>query len=145
LIRALGPAEGTALNMKETTDAEALLIRKEGSKGQLGSQGTAPAFTPVSDQTVSERERVTFTVTASDPDGGALTYEAAGLPRYATFDSVEQRFTWRPRPGQDGTWAIAFTATNAQGAASTLVVRIKVRALERSPLEVALDLRTPRT
>jgi hypothetical protein len=132
----LGSGKETRLAMGDTSDAEALFLKpvqKEPTQAIEGprvpSDNDAPVFTPVDDQSVNELERVSFTVEAVDPQGGSLTYQALGLPRHATFDPVERRFTWRPRPGQDGTWVIKFTATDANGATSALTVRIKVRAL----------------
>jgi hypothetical protein len=143
--RLLDPGKDEVLTMTDTTDADALFLAKPKTMAPRVSltpppENGSPDFRPLSDQTVSELKRLSFTVTASDPDGGPLTYEASGLPRHATFDPVEQRFTWRPRPGQDGTWAITFTATDARRATSTLVVRVRVRARKQTVLGVVPNI-----
>lgn len=45
---------------------------------------------------------LTFTVTASDPDGNTLTYTAGNLPSGAGFDPATRTFTWTPAYTQAG-------------------------------------------
>ena len=40
----------------------------------------APVVTAIADQTSAENAAISLAVTASDPDGDALTYSATGLP-----------------------------------------------------------------
>ncbi|MCP4312585.1 MAG: hypothetical protein GY790_15085, partial [Bacteroidetes bacterium] len=68
---------------------------------------------PIGDQSVNEGETLSFSVTATDPDGDSLTYSASNLPPGATFDLVPQIFTWTPEQGQAGSYtAILFTVTD---------------------------------
>jgi hypothetical protein len=56
----------------------------------------APVLVSVGDRTVNEGELLTFTISATDPDGDALTYSASNLPEGATFDPDTQTFSWTP-------------------------------------------------
>ena len=40
----------------------------------------APVVTAIADQTSAENAAITLAVSATDPDGDALTYSATGLP-----------------------------------------------------------------
>ena len=54
-----------------------------------------PLTTPVG-------ERLTFTLSATDPDTDPLTYSASSLPPGATFNPQTRAFTWMPSVGQQG-------------------------------------------
>jgi len=77
-------------------------------------------------------QRLSFTVEAPSGD---IPLEASDLPRHATFDPVERRFTWRPRLGQEGVWVITFTATDPEQA-FPIAVRISVRAAQDSVVDL---------
>jgi hypothetical protein len=59
----------------------------------------------VGTKSVNEGAAVTFTVSASDPDGDALTYSASNLPAGASFDPATRTFSWTPGYGQSGVYA----------------------------------------
>lgn len=54
-----------------------------------------PVFRSVAAKTVGPGSKVTFRVSATDPDGDALTYRAVSLPAGATFDPATRIFTWK--------------------------------------------------
>lgn len=68
------------------------------------STNRAPVLDAVGNKTVSETTALTFTVSATDPDGGALTYSASNLPQGATFQPATRTFSWTPGSGQSGTY-----------------------------------------
>jgi len=109
----------TQFDMAGLSDVDALSVKQWSPEAGDLSLDT-PTFT------VSELERISFDIDGGSPGSRC---EASGLPRHATFDPVGRRFTWRPRPGQDGIWVISFAASRPNGEASTLTVRIRVRAL----------------
>jgi hypothetical protein len=76
-------------------------------------------------------QRLSFTIAGE----GARRFNVSGLPRHATFDVIEGRFSWRPREGQEGVWVITF-ASDAE-MLSPVSVRIHVH---RAPAKV-IDLR----
>ncbi|MFO8009216.1 MAG: putative Ig domain-containing protein [Dehalococcoidia bacterium] len=63
-----------------------------------------PNLQPIGDKSVAEGETLSFTIYASDPDGDALTYGSANLPRGASFDASSHTFSWKPKKGQAGTY-----------------------------------------
>ncbi len=71
-------------------------------------------------------ETVRFQVAAYDPGGLTVVLSAADLPPGASFDAASGEFAWTPNPSQQGTYELAFTATNAAAQSSTKRVRIDV-------------------
>ncbi len=61
-----------------------------------------PVLSPIGNKSVSVGQSLSFTVTASDPDGNPLTYSAANLPDGATFNAASRAFSWTP--GTAGTY-----------------------------------------
>ena len=66
----------------------------------LGSIGTRQVEEP--------GEVLTFTISATDPDGDALTYYAANLPWNAEFDPVSRTFTWNVYIEEQGEHKVLF-------------------------------------
>jgi hypothetical protein len=61
-----------------------------------------PVLDPIGDKEVNEGQLLTFVVSASDPDGDGLSYDAGNLPTGAAFDGNTRTFTWRPGYHQAG-------------------------------------------
>jgi uncharacterized protein YkwD len=76
-----------------------------------GSANRPPVLSPIGNKTVNVGARLTFTVTASDPDGDGLTFTATGLPAGATFNGGA--FSWVP--GTAGTYNVRFTVADGKG------------------------------
>jgi hypothetical protein len=72
----------------------------------------APVLSGLSNRTINENQRMTFTVTASDPDGQTPTVAAANLPRGAVFTNGV--FDWTPGSDQAGVYTVQFTASDGQ-------------------------------
>ncbi len=70
----------------------------------------APMLNPIGNQVVDLGGTLNFTVTASDPDGDALSFTATNLPPGAVFDPETRSFTWTPTPGINptGTYDVTF-------------------------------------
>ncbi len=68
--------------------------------GGLGEDGTAPRLDPIKDPYVLVGEKLSLVVSATDPDGGDLTFKIAGRPSGAQFialdDGQSALFTWIP-------------------------------------------------
>ena len=92
-----------------------------------------PTLGPVgSKPPVNEGETLTFTVSASDPDGDALTYSTSALPTGASFDAVTRTFTWTPGYDQAGTHQVTFTVSDGSLSDSSMVT-ISVLNVNRAP------------
>ncbi len=70
----------------------------------VGNVNRPPVLAPVGDRIGTEGELLQFTITATDPDGDALTYSASDLPDGAAFDPVAQKFSWTPGFDQAGSY-----------------------------------------
>lgn len=97
----------------------------------------APVLGPIGNQTVREDESLQFTVTATDPDGNALTYTANNLPTGATFNSTTHVFYWTPGFNQAGNYPnIEFTVTDNGSpiGLDTELITISVGDVNRAPV-----------
>jgi hypothetical protein len=103
----------------------------------VGNVNRPPVLNPIGNKTVSEGQILSFNVTASDPDGNALTYSAPNLPAGATFDPVTQKFSWTPTYNQTGNYSVTFTVTdngapNSESTSETIT--ITVGSINRPPV-----------
>ena len=87
------------------TDSEEITIA-------VGNVNQAPVLNPIGNQSVNEGELLEFVVSATDPDGDDLTYEAADLPTGASFDTTTQTFSWTPEFGQAGSFQVIFSVSD---------------------------------
>ncbi len=71
-----------------------------------------PVLNPIGAKSVDEDSLLEFTITASDPDGDALTYSASNLPTDAGFDPATQTFSWTPGYGDTGNHDVLFAITD---------------------------------
>ena len=81
----------------------------------VGAVNRPPVLAPIGSQTVEEGELLSLTLTASDPDGDALTLTAANLPTGAVFSDNGDgtaSFEWTPDYGQAGSYDVTFTVTD---------------------------------
>ena len=93
-----------------TADFETMLQRSvdwAAGCGAAGGGGTNsdPVLDSIGNKSVDEGQLLTFTITATDTDGGdTLTYSASNLPTGATFTPATQTFSWTPAGGDAGTY-----------------------------------------
>lgn len=73
-----------------------------------------PTIGCVSDKTVDENKKLTFSVCGDDLDGDSLTYSATGLPSGATFNTKTGAFSWTPSYSQAGTYTVTFTVSDGK-------------------------------
>jgi hypothetical protein len=72
-----------------------------------------PVLGDIGDQQAFEGKPLSFVVSGSDPDGGALTYSYSSLPPGAQFDPATRTFSWTPDWGQLGNYSVTFTVTDS--------------------------------
>lgn len=91
-----------------------------------GTANQCPTISVPSTLAVVEGQSLNFTVTTSDPDGGAVTLTASGVPSGATFTPATGAFTWTPSGTQSGTYTVVFTANDNEGCTQTATTVITV-------------------
>lgn len=64
-----------------------------------------PVLHPIDNAVTNEGGTLSFTVSATDPDGDTLTYSASNLPQGATFNPATRTFSWTPTGDQAGVYS----------------------------------------
>jgi len=72
----------------------------------------APVLTVPTDKEVEEGGFITFSVSATDEDGDALTYDLKGEPMGVSFEDEE--FSWKPGFDQAGKYELVFTVSDGE-------------------------------
>ncbi len=80
---------------------------------------SAPVFSSIPAQSVTEGSNLSFTVSATDADSDSLTYSANNTPSGASFNATTQTFSWTPSDGQDGLYSVVFDVTDGMVSANT--------------------------
>ncbi len=110
----------------------------------IADTNRAPVFAAVGQKNVGADALLTFPVSASDPDGDALTLSAAALPDGATFVDNKDgtgTFSWTPTSAQAGAYQATFTANDGkENGVGTLVVPINVNGAVKTAAEKVHDL-----
>jgi predicted RNA-binding protein with TRAM domain len=121
------------------SDAEAITIT-------VGNVNRPPVLDPIGNKTVDEGDTLTFTIAASDPDGGdVLTFDASSLPTGAGFDPGTRTFTWTPGYGQVGSYPnVLFTVTDngTPPLSASEAITITVGNVNRPPVLNSIGSRT---
>jgi|GEM_PF-5048718 len=99
-----------------------------------------PAFTAVSAKTVAEGQSLSFTVSASDPEGTAVSIIGKSLKTWMSFKN--NVFTANPSLSNSGNYSVSFTATDATGKIASLSVPITVTNTNQAPTISALTSRS---
>ena len=94
-----------------------------------------PALDPIGDHTVAAGSGLSFTVSATDPDGDTVTYAALSLPSGATFNTTTGAFSWTPAVPQIGVYGVTFSANDGNGGSTSEAIAINVTTV--SPTAVA--------
>jgi hypothetical protein len=107
-----------------TQTATTVITVTEGTAGNDCPTITAPAT-----RSVNEGQTLTFSVTASDPDGDDVMLTATGVPSGASFDDLDNNsatFTWTPSFSQSGTYSVTFSGNDGEGCTQTATTVITV-------------------
>lgn len=132
----------TAASNYNTTTAIAFTVTVSDGNGGTDTEtfnvtvtavNDAPVIASLSDQTGLEGTELTFSITAADVDGDALTWTSANLPTGAVFtDNTDgtATFTWTPDYTQSGTYSsVQFVVSDGQG--GTVVAQVNTRQISR--------------
>ncbi|NQU12219.1 tandem-95 repeat protein, partial [bacterium] len=113
------------------------LIDSEAALITIANFNRAPVLTVPGDQAVEPGQLVTFSVSATDPDGDGLNYSASTVPAGASFNAATRTFGWTPTTEQTGDHAVVFTATDGSLSDSrSVAVHVSTVAADNSPPEI---------
>lgn len=102
-----------------------------------------PVLETIGNRSVAANERLSFTVSADDPEGDTLTFSASGLPGGATFSG--QTFTWTPTAAQAGTHTVTFVASDGQTQDSeTITITVAAAGANAPPVLAAIGAKSTR-
>jgi hypothetical protein len=87
----------------EDSETITITVKKENGPPMIEATG---------DKSVSENSLLSFSISATDPDGDAITYSCPNLPAGATFSG--DTFIWTPDVGQEGNYPVTFIASDGQ-------------------------------
>jgi hypothetical protein len=115
----------TALDGRGGTDSETVTLTV--TDGNL-----PPVLSPIGDKTVEAGDTLAFTLAATDPEGGTVTFEAANVPSDATFTTGTSSFTWVPTEANVGNVTVTFTARDDANltASESVVITVTEQAGE---------------
>jgi VCBS repeat-containing protein len=89
------------------SDSESIIV-------EVTNTNQAPMISPaIGPKTVAEGSLLSFTVSATDPDGDTLAYSATGTPSGAALDSGSGLFSWTPGYDQGGDYSVTFTVMDS--------------------------------
>jgi len=105
----------------------------------VGAVNRAPVFNinaPAATYTANEGETITFSVSATDPDGDTVSYGVTGLPDGAIFSGGS--FSWSTGSGDAGTYNLTFTATDsgtpAKSATQDVILTVAAGSENQAPV-----------
>ncbi|TAN62069.1 tandem-95 repeat protein, partial [bacterium] len=108
----------------------------------VNNNNRLPALTSIGNKTVAENTALTFTISATDADGDALTYSASGLPTGAAFNAATRAFSWTPDYAQAGSYSVTFSANDGKGGTASETIAITVTNVSRAPVLAAIGNKT---
>jgi hypothetical protein len=91
----------------------------------------APVLASIGDKGVSENASLSFSLSATDPDGDLLIYSAAGLPSGASL--ADRIFTWTPTYDQAGSYPVTFTVSDGELTDSQQITITVASVSDRTP------------
>lgn len=101
-------AEAWVANLKATNlyyaDLDVIRAEMISQILSLSSINSPPVLNAIGNKSVTAGQLLQFTVSATDPNGDALTYSATNLPTGASFNAQTKTFAWTPTTGQVATY-----------------------------------------
>jgi uncharacterized repeat protein (TIGR01451 family) len=104
-------SNGQEVTVPITIDTEDNEFTEENNYASVQWMIRLLSLDPIGDKTVTETERLTFTVSADAPEATPPTLAAEPLPPGASFDPATGLFSWVPDHGDAGLYTVTFTAT----------------------------------
>jgi hypothetical protein len=105
---------------------------------------TAPSISGKPPSSVEVNTTYSFTPSASDPEGDALTFSVSGLPSWAAFNASTGRISGTPMPGDENIYRnIVITVSDGELTDSLDPFSIEVSAAESATGSVTLSWTAP--
>jgi len=95
-----------------------------------------PALVSPGDKNVDEGQLLSFTLSATDPDGDTIAYSQVGTPTGSTFNGVSGAFSWTPYYTQSGVYVVTFTA-RANLLTDSKAITITVIEIDNPPVLIS--------
>ncbi len=142
LVAAFGGTTSMNVTYTPTSGASSsgtIVVSSDASNGPYqvlvsGRGNTAPYFNPpLTNQSAFAFVNLSFTTTATDAEGDAVTFSAAGLPVGATYDTNTGLFSWTPAFSDGGDHFVTFSVTDGF-ASSSATIDINVTATNHPPV-----------
>ena len=115
-IPAAGQTGSYAVTFSVTDDAAPGASDSEQITISVGGANRPPILDPIGSRTIADGELLAFTISASDPDGDAVSFEAQGVPSGASFTDHADgsaELVWTPDPGTSGSFAVSVVVWDA--------------------------------
>ena len=126
---AINPATGAITGTLTYTSAGTASVTVTVSDGTLSANTSftwtvsnvdrPPVVTAIANQTSAEHDTISLAVSASDPDGDALTYSATGLPQGLAINPATGAITGTLTYTSAGTASVTITVSDATLSATT--------------------------
>jgi len=141
LVRVAFPSDyrsvlGNALGIIAGADAATLDLVNSIARtgGELEAENLAPGISGSPQTATQVGSEYSFTPTASDPDGDALTFSVSSQPSWATFDSATGGLGGAPAVGDVGSYPnIVISVSDGEFSASLLAFTITVSESNTTP------------
>ena len=114
--------------------SDSKLIDRENVTIVVDNTNRPPVLDQIGDKATDENSLLEFTITATDPDGDALSYSASNLPDGAVFDPHTQTFSWTPSFDQAGTYPDVHFEVNDGELTGWESITIVVNTTNRPPV-----------
>ena len=99
---------------------------------------SAPTISGTPASSVTEGQQYSFTPTANDADGDALTFSISGQPSWASFDAATGRLSGTPGAGDVGVYTnIVISVSDGEANASLASFSITVNAISLGSAELS--------
>ncbi|WP_372895479.1 putative Ig domain-containing protein, partial [Stieleria sp.] len=122
-------------------DTTNILVAEETVNLIVKLTNTAPELQSIGTLAVAEQDVLDVQLTATDPDGDAITYRADDLPPGAELDALSGRLRWTPNLFQAGTYTVQFSATDGH-LSDNETVSIVIANNNQPPILTPLPLQT---
>ena len=97
---------------------------------QVKDVNRPPVLDDVPAQTFTEKNPITFTLNATDPDGDTLTFSVTPQLSGASFNPGTGVFNWTPDIGQAGDQRLTFRAEDGKGGSDTKEALLQIAVLD---------------